>query len=159
MDKEPKSYEETSNIPLSWLFSYFHRFLSFCYWSNVYKEYRNKYIISPRFRFNGERIRINGNGNLYIKGRGQMCSNTFIELNGGRLELGDNVVMSKNITIYTNPYDEKAFFIDGEVRSSPSNIKIGNNVFIMPGVFIQGPLEIKDNTIIKPNSVLIGDKR
>lgn len=64
--------------------------------------------------------------------------------------------MSKNIVIYTKPYKFKNYKEKGKYLKieEKGKVKIGDNVFIMPFVFIQGNCIIGDNVIIKPFSIV-----
>lgn len=150
-----RSFENTSPLPLRWFFALFYKVLYYAYWSQIYYQYRQKYEISPKFRFNGTRIMINGNGRFIALGAGQLGHNTYIEVaDGDTLVLGNNVHCSKNVVIYTAGYDHNKLRKSGKLCKKPSTVTIGDNVFIKPFVWIRGSCTIPSGTIIEPFTVI-----
>ena len=79
-----------------------------------------------------------------------------VMLDGGGIEIGDNVLFGPRVSIYTSRH---AF--DAEERSKGAcfakPVKIGNNVWIGGGVHIDCGVTIGDNTVIGAGSVISRD--
>ena len=156
--KKTKKYDDVE-IPFMGIFSKIYKLLEYAYWKNRYDTYRKKFSIHPNFHLNGKGININGDGKLIIKGKGQMCYNTFIELdNGAELIIGNNVHISKNVVFYTQPFNYDYLFQGEYIKAfKKGKIEIGNNVMIYPFCFIQGNVKIGDNVVIREFSTITED--
>lgn len=79
-----------------------------------------------------------------------------IMLDGGGIEIGDNVLFGPRVGIYTSNHAT-----DAEERRAGAcyakKVKIGNDVWIGAGVHINQGVTIGDNTIIGSGSVLTGN--
>lgn len=76
-----------------------------------------------------------------------------IMLDGGGIEIGDNVLFGPRVGIYTsNHATDAAERVAGACYAKP--VKIGNNVWIGAGVHINQGVTIGDNTIIGSGSVI-----
>ncbi len=79
-----------------------------------------------------------------------------VMLDGGGIEIGDNVLFGPRVGIYTSRHafnaEERAA---GACYAKP--VKIGNNVWIGAGVHIDQGVSIGDNTIIGAGSVITRD--
>lgn len=74
------------------------------------------------------------------------------------IEIGENVQITKGVTILTHGYDWYVLKgVYGEILGSSGKVKIGNNVFIgMDSTILKG-VTIGDNTIIGAGSVVTRD--
>lgn len=122
---------------------------------STYYAIRRKYSDAKNLKFNGIFIDIFGPGQLRC-GRGSYISHfTRVYLAKDTcLTIGDNVSIGHNVRIYTGKIDTRTFVEEGikvEVRSDVvigSNVLVGANSYIAPGV------TICDNVLIGTNSVV-----
>lgn len=75
------------------------------------------------------------------------------------IEIGDNVKITKGVTILTHGYDWSVlrYSYNGEVIGSAGKVKIGNNVFVGMNSTILKGVTIGDNVIIGANSLVNKD--
>ena len=79
-----------------------------------------------------------------------------VMLDGGGIEIGDNVLFGPKVGIYTSNHATDAWErTHGACYAKP--VKIGNNVWIGAGVHINQGVTIGDNTIIGSGSVVTKD--
>ena len=79
-----------------------------------------------------------------------------IMLNGGGIEIGDNVLFGPRVGIYTSNHAMDAWErTHGACYAKP--VRIGNNVWVGAGVHINQGVTIGDNTIIGSGSVITKD--
>lgn len=79
-----------------------------------------------------------------------------IMLDGGGIEIGDNVLLGPRVGIYTSNHAIDAWErVHGACYAKP--VKIGNNVWVGAGVHINQGVTIGDNTIIGSGSVITKD--
>lgn len=79
-----------------------------------------------------------------------------IMLDGGGIQIGNNVLFGPRVGIYTsNHATDSLERINGACYAKP--VKIGNNVWIGAGVHINQGVTIGDNTIIGSGSVITKD--
>ena len=79
-----------------------------------------------------------------------------VMLDGGGIEIGDNVLLGPRVGIYTSNHAIDAWQrAHGACYAKP--VKIGNNVWIGGGVQINQGITIGDNTIIGSGSVITKD--
>lgn len=85
-------------------------------------------------------------------------SNILIDLTRPWLiEIGDNVQITKGVTILTHGYDWSVLkSVYGDIYGSSSKVKIGNNCFIGMNTTILKGSVVGDNVIIGAGSVLTG---
>ena len=77
-------------------------------------------------------------------------------LDGGGIEIGDNVLFGPRVGIYTSNHAMDAWErVHGAWYAKP--VKIGNNVWVGAGVHINQGVTIGDNTIIGSGSVVTKD--
>lgn len=76
-----------------------------------------------------------------------------IMLDGGGIEIGDNVLFAPRVGIYTSNHAVDAFERAAGACYA-KKVKIGNNVWIGAGVHINQGVTIGDNTIIGSGSVV-----
>ena len=79
-----------------------------------------------------------------------------VMLDGGGIEIGDNVLLGPRVGIYTSNHATDAWErINGACYAKP--VKIGDNVWIGAGVHINQGVTIGENTIIGSGSVVTKD--
>ena len=79
-----------------------------------------------------------------------------IMLDGGGIEIGDNVLFGPRVGIYTSNHAADSWErTHGACYAKP--VKIGNNVWVGAGVHINQGVTIGDNTIIGSGSVITKD--
>lgn len=83
-------------------------------------------------------------------------TNTSIDVSRPYLiEIGDNVQITKGVTILTHGYDWSVLKgVYGEVLGNAQPVKIGNNVFIGRNATIMGNVLIGDNVIVGAGTVV-----
>lgn len=83
---------------------------------------------------------------------------TIDETRPWMVELGDNVSITKGVTILTHGYDWSVFKgMYGDVLGSAGRVKIGNNVFIGMNSTILKGVTVGDNVVIGANSLINKD--
>lgn len=83
---------------------------------------------------------------------------TIDETRPWMIELGDNVSITKGVTILTHGYDWSVFKgMHGDVLGSAGRVKIGSNVFVGMNSTILKGVTIGDNVIIGANSLINKD--
>lgn len=83
---------------------------------------------------------------------------TIDETRPWMIELGNNVSITKGVTILTHGYDWSVFKgMYGDVLGSAGRVKIGNNVFIGMNTTILKGVTIGDNVVIGANSLINKD--
>ena len=71
------------------------------------------------------------------------------------IEIGDNVLITRNVTILTHGYDWSVLDVkNGNILGSAGKVTIGNNVFIGMNATILKGVNIGDNTIIAAGSLV-----
>lgn len=76
-----------------------------------------------------------------------------VMLDGGEIEIGDNVLFGPKVGIYTSNHAMDAWErVNGACYAKP--VKIGNNVWIGAGVQINQGVTIGDNSIVGSGSVV-----
>ncbi len=79
-----------------------------------------------------------------------------VMLDGGGIEIGDNVLFGPRVGIYTSNHAADAWErANGACYAKP--VKIGNNVWVGAGVQINQGVTVGDNTIIGSGSVITKD--
>lgn len=145
-----------------WALSYFSkllRYISQKKWQIIYQAYRNQYNIDKTFKFNGNDIKIYGNGNFYALENSYLGAYSSVQVGYGFVcRIGKNVRIARNVSIYTtsvNPDEnlDKNPFIKNKNNKSGS-VVIGNGVWIGTNVFINPGVTIGDNSVIGANSVV-----
>jgi maltose O-acetyltransferase len=128
------------------------------YYNFIYEQYRVKYAIDKTFRFNGERIVINGEGNVKLKEGSYLGAYSSISSNEGYIvEIGKNCAVSHNVRIYNNSYVTDQNFALMPRKLKFGNVIIGDNVWIGANVIILPNTVIGSNSVIGANSVVTGD--
>lgn len=89
-------------------------------------------------------------------GKGFYSNHNLVILDGGRVEIGDNVLFGPNCGVYTacHPLDYKTRNTGLEYNKP---IKIGDNVWIGGGVNILAGANIGNGCVIGAGSVVVGD--
>jgi maltose O-acetyltransferase len=142
---------------IRWLPYMLFRLLRKMYEDYRYEQYRQKYEISPGFRFNGYDVFLYGEGRIVL-GEGSYVGrgSTMEAAPGHRVEIGAGCAISHNVRIYTSSsVADQDFSGVKEVRTADVIIHdyvwIGANVFVNPGV------EVGTNSVVGANSVLTRD--
>lgn len=95
-----------------------------------------------------------GNGTIFFYPRTGMVDITQPSL----IEIGENVQITKNVTILTHGYDWSVIKgLYGDICGSAGKVKIGNNVFIGFNTTVLKGTTIGDNVIIGANSLVNHD--
>ena len=119
------------------------------YYKSKYEEYMEKYEIDPSVRFNGDNIKLLGEGKIIIGKNTYLGEECILHSTQGFvIRIGENVRISHYVYMYTKNYHPKyKSYVCG-------NIYIGNNCLIGSKAFIKHGVHIDDNTLIKANSVI-----
>jgi acetyltransferase-like isoleucine patch superfamily enzyme len=84
-----------------------------------------------------------------------ITNGTCIAASGNGIEIGDDCLISPNVTILSANYRHSE--LDRPIRQqgmTSKGVKIGNNVWLEAGVVVLDGAVIRDGTIVAPNSVV-----
>jgi maltose O-acetyltransferase len=127
-----------------------------CATEKKYNEYRVKYNLSDTFKFNGEKIKFYGNGNLVIGDNTYIGSYSTIQvIENYSVIIGRNCSISHNVRFYTlsiNPDQDLNVSYDKEKNGG--DIVLGDGVWIGANVFIKPGVEIGENSVVGANSIV-----
>lgn len=128
------------------------------YWKFKYKIYREKYLISNSFRFNGEHILFYGNGEIITGENSYIGWFSTIGVNTNyKVVIGKNTRISHNVRMYTGTKVADQDFSFSDLKKKFGDIIIGDNVWIGVNVYINPGIKIGNNSIIGANSVVVTD--
>lgn len=129
------------------------------YFNQSYLEYKNRYDIHENFKFNGENIRLYGNGKIKIGENSYIGWNSTIQsYDGYKVVIGRNCNISHNVRIYSASNNPDQNFDSGKVKIKIyGDVIIGNGVWIGVNVFINPGVTIGDNSVIGANAVVTRD--
>lgn len=135
----------------------FYKKLQKAYQKQNYYNYRKKFSgINPNFVFNGEEIKIYGNGEISLGENSYIGSYSTIQLTDGtKVSIGNNTAISHNVRIYTsnrNPMD--IIQKKDSVEIEKGDVIIGEHCWIGANVFICHGIIIGDYSVIGANSVV-----
>lgn len=124
---------------------------------NIKNKGRNVNIVGYSRFLNSENLRLGDNVRI-----GYNC---FFYCKGG-IEIGDNTILSRNITIYSSNHNYLGNAIPYDNTHIHKSVKIGKGVWIGMGVMITPGVEIGDGAIIgmgaviskniKPGEIVVG---
>ncbi len=142
------------------IFSSCYKKLHEAYQKENYYNYRKKFSgINPDFIFNGEAIKIYGNGEIFLVANFYIGSYSTTQLtHGTKVSVGHDTATSHNVRIYTsnrNPAD--VIFEKDLTGIKQGDVIIGNYCWIGSNVFICQGVKIGDYTVIGANSVVSKD--
>jgi acetyltransferase-like isoleucine patch superfamily enzyme len=115
----------------------------------------NNYIRIGRGSRISSYCRIKASGPLSIGRNVSITNFTCIAAGRGGIEIGDDCLISPNVTILSANYQYSR--LDVPIRQqgmTSKGIRIGNNVWIGAGVVVLDGSVIEDGTIVAPNSVV-----
>ncbi len=129
------------------------------YYRHRYRVYRKKYRIDASFGFNGTDIRLYGDGEIILKGKSYMGTNSTLQsAEGCKIVIGTQCQISHNVRIYTTSTDPNQDFTKEKINPDKlGDVIIGNGVWIGANVFINPNIRIGDNTVVGANSVVTKD--
>jgi len=111
----------------------------------LYLHYRKKYELHKSFQFNGQNIRLKGEGRIIIGPDCYIGSNSQLSaLKNTTIHIGCECRIGHNVTIRTTT----------RKNSKGQNVRIGNNVWICNNTFICEGIRIHDNATIGANAVV-----
>ncbi|WNB16853.1 acyltransferase [Marivirga arenosa] len=124
-----------------------------------YQNYSVKYSIDKSFKFNGEKIKLYGKGNIVCGKNSYIGSYSTIQADKEMIvRIGDFCRISHNVRIYTSSaVVDQDFKNYNNLKKKFGNVNIGNAVWIGANVFINPGVNIGDNSIIGANSVVTKD--
>ena len=133
------------------------RYLDCLYWRLVYKHFRDKYNLHPSFKFNGSRIQLYGEGQIYAAEGSYIGELSTIQADSHcEVVIGRGCMISHNVRIYTSTaIADQDFSINRKLKCG--DVIIGNDVWIGANVFINPGVKIGCNSIIGANSVVTKD--
>ena len=122
-----------------------------------YEAYRQKYEISPGFRFNGYDILLYGDGRI-ILGEGSYIGrgSTIQAATGHKVSIGAGCAISHNVRIYTTSNIADQDF-SGVKKVRMANVLIHDQVWLGANVFVNPGVEVGTNSVVGANSVLTRD--
>jgi maltose O-acetyltransferase len=129
------------------------------YNKRTYQSFYKKYNLPETFRFNGESIKIYGDGFLYVGQNSYIGSYSTIQIQKDYfVRIGSNCRISHNVRIYTtSSLPDQDFNFRETLQSYSKNVEIGDAVWIGVNVFINPGVKIGNNSIIGANSVVTHD--
>ncbi len=141
---------------IKYLFYYLYCILKSSYNYITYNQYRQKYNLHETFRFNGNGIIFNGNGEINIGKNTYIGENSSIQsVEGMTVNIGDDCAISHNVRIYTSNYEtNEIIYENSKTRTKNGNVSIGSNCWIGVNVLITEGVSIGSNVVIGGNSVV-----
>ena len=126
--------------------------------TEIYDSYRQKYKIADDFKFNGEGIKLYGDGEIIAGANSYIGQFSFLQsAKGCKIEIGRNCAISHNVKIYTSSYISDQDFVQVERDLHYGNVLIGDGVWIGVNVLVNPGITIGNNAIIGANSVVTKD--
>ncbi|MBE0664783.1 MAG: acyltransferase [Chrysiogenales bacterium] len=96
-------------------------------------------------------------GPLRIGARCSIGAGCFLSSHQGGLTIGDDCLISPNVTIIANNYNYQRLDVPIREQGSQSRgVRIGSNVWIGSGVCVLDGAQIGSGVIVAPNSVVSG---
>jgi maltose O-acetyltransferase len=127
-------------------------------WSCVYAGYRAKYNIHPTFKFNGDGIRLYGDGEITLGENSYIGRHSSIQCSAGqKVVIGKNCSISHYVAIYTENNIASQDFSSSGRKKRTGDVYIYDNCWIGFGVFIREGITIGTNAVVGANSVVIDD--
>lgn len=122
----------------------------------TYFSIKRKYKAAKNLKFNGVFIDIFGPGSL-VCGEGSYISHfTRVYLaKNTNLTIGHKVSIGHNVRIYTGKIDARAFVEKGVKIEVAKDVVIGSNVLVGANSYIAPGVKICDNVLIGTNSVVV----
>lgn len=123
-----------------------------------YSCIRMKYNLHDSFRFNGDNIKMYGDGSITIGEGSYVGENSTIQVAKHHfVNIGKYCAISHNVRIYTtSTIPDNDWAVHEKVKSS-KNVTIGDYVWIGANVFINPGITIGDNAVVGANSVITKD--
>jgi acetyltransferase-like isoleucine patch superfamily enzyme len=102
------------------------------------------------------RMNITGHSNISFGDDVFVGENARLQ-GGGGLTIGNNVIMSRNVTIYTLNHDWKSGCLPYGPSYAAKKVEVGSNVWIGMNVSIRPGVTIGDGAIVGMNTVVLKD--
>ncbi len=123
--------------------------------NNTYAQFRNQYDIHATVKFNGNGIKLYGNGKICIGKNTYLGESTYLQSTENySIIIGENCAISHNVKIYTNSYNANQDFSILPRTTYSDSVLIGDNVWIGVNVLINPGIKIGNNAVIGANSVV-----
>lgn len=130
----------------------------YCHWYYQTNQYRQKYDISPEFIFNGNNIRLYGQGTMEFGPKSYVGDRSAWQASKGyKIKIGKGCKISHNVRVYTSTAIADSDFSTLPIPSKKGDVSIGNYVWIGANVMINPGITIGDNAIVGANSVVTKD--
>lgn len=122
-----------------------------------YDNFRKKYSVDSSFVFNGEAIKLYGDGKILCGENSYIGSYSSIQsVSGCKVNIGKGCQISHFVNVYTsNNAADKDYSCDDEMRSG--DVIIGDYCWIGIKASIIGPVKIGENSCIAANSIVTRD--
>jgi maltose O-acetyltransferase len=123
--------------------------------NNDYEMYKKKYCIDESVKFNGNGIRLYGDGEIIIGKDSYIGELSFLQSALDHfIQIGENCAISHNVKMYTTSYKVDQNFDQVKKENYSGNIIMGNGVWMGANVY-HGPwITILNNAVIRANSVV-----
>ena len=125
---------------------------------SIYTKFREKYKISPLFRFNGNSILFYLDGEIICGENSYIGENSTIQAAiGYKVQIGKGCMISHNVRMYTSTFLADQNFAILPHKEKFGDIIIGDYVWIGANVFINPGITIGNNSVVGANSVVTKD--
>lgn len=126
--------------------------------THVYKGYKQKYLLSNQFKFNGLFILFYGEGDIVAGPKSYIGDySTIYAHKNTKVKIGENVRIGHNVRIYTLSNIADQDFSKEVLKEKTGDVIVGDNSWIGVNVLINPGVKIGKNCVIGANSVVTDD--
>lgn len=126
--------------------------------NRIYKNYREKYSLHSKFRFNGKDILLYGEGDIIFGANSYVGDySTWQAADGFKIVVGEYCQISHNVRCYTESMKADHDFSMHPIPIKRGDVIISDYVWIGANVFINPGVKIGRNSVIGANSVVTKD--
>lgn len=123
-----------------------------------YDNYREEYDIHPSFVFNGEGIKMTGEGKIQIGEDSYMGRMTRLRtVEDTAVIIGEHCSISHQVMMYTCNREADQDLSKSDTSQIRGDIILGDDVWIGGHVFVTEDTKIGENTVVGANSVVTRD--
>lgn len=138
----------------SWPFYIVYKILKKSYDYQIYRHYRNKYMIADSFAFVGSDILLEGDGQIVLGEGSHIARKSWLSSTQGcKIMIGNHTRIASNVTMITSNTQTKQDF-SKTMNRSLGDISIGHYCWIGVNAYIKEGVTIGDNCIVGANSIV-----